>query len=269
MTGFIYLVRDGQHVRENADVYKLGRTVQVTNTICLKRLKIYSPGTELKFVCEVPEEHVNNIEALILAEVAKNFDLFSGNEWFAGNWRDMATVAFETITEYLNDVCNEAIVSDNVVATQKTTNSRRNGENEVEPVTFNEQELKQFVNEVFECYDEKTLPTDFVIDLEVLSKWLDVRKDSLVETLNLRYKLDVDYIKQKCHHKSNRHVQILITPNCMKRLCMRSRSAKAEAVRTYFIKMFHYNEQIVDGAMREDANGGKAIQETQGDLRGR
>ena len=56
----------------------------------------------------------------------------------------------------------------------------------------------------------------------------------------------------------NNHKEVLITADCMKRLCMRSRSAKAETVRTYFIEIedliFRYNDQIVDGLMRDIQN---------------
>ena len=47
----------------------------------------------------------------------------------------------------------------------------------------------------------------------------------------------------------------MLTADCMKRLCMRSRSDKAETVRTYFIEietfLVSYNDQIVDGLMRD------------------
>jgi hypothetical protein len=52
---------------------------------------------------------------------------------------------------------------------------------------------------------------------------------------------------------SNRYKKIMITPDTMKRLCMRSRSQKSETVRTYFIEIedfiIHYNDEIVDGLM--------------------
>ena len=57
----------------------------------------------------------------------------------------------------------------------------------------------------------------------------------------------------------------MITPDCMKRLCMRSRTLKAETVRTYFIKIEEfiatYKTEIVDGLMRnihEDARRNRA-----------
>lgn len=88
MAGFIYVIRDGQHVCENVDVYKLGLTVQRIKTTSLKRLKAYCAGTEVKFICEVPEEHVIAIEAKVLLEVAKTFPIFSGGLQGIGEiWR--------------------------------------------------------------------------------------------------------------------------------------------------------------------------------------
>lgn len=46
----------------------------------------------------------------------------------------------------------------------------------------------------------------------------------------------------------------MLTDDCIKRLCMRSHSNKAETVRTYFIEietfLVRYNDDIVDGLMR-------------------
>lgn len=47
----------------------------------------------------------------------------------------------------------------------------------------------------------------------------------------------------------------MLTVDCFKRLCMRSRSRKAEDVRTYFIELddfiSHYSDQISDGIMQD------------------
>lgn len=50
----------------------------------------------------------------------------------------------------------------------------------------------------------------------------------------------------------------MLTADAMKRICMRSASNNAETVRSYFIEIedfvIHYNEQIVDGLMRDIQN---------------
>ena len=115
----------------------------------------------------------------------------------------------------------------------------------------------QFIDDLFRFYDENTLQTDFVINLNVVVKWLDTRRDRLIETLKRTYKKDIDYIivkkvnpdKNKPH--SNNHRDVMITPDCFKRLCMLTRSAKGETVRTYFIEIentfIKYRQQTIEG----------------------
>lgn len=121
-----------------------------------------------------------------------------------------------------------------------------------------------FVDDFFSLYDRNKITQDeFLINLEILSKWINVPKISLMKTLRESYTLDRDYVIKKGlkpENASNRYQTVLITPETMKRLCMRSQSVKSETVRTYFIEieefMSHYNEEIVDGLMRninEDA----------------
>lgn len=100
--------------------------------------------------------------------------------------------------------------------------------------------------------------------MDVLAKWLDVPKKVLHKTLRESYSINQDYMvtakpkRVSGKYGGNNHKEVLITADCMKRLCMRSRSAKAETVRTYFIEiedfLFRYNDQIVDGLMRDIQN---------------
>ena len=99
--------------------------------------------------------------------------------------------------------------------------------------------------------------------MDVLAKWLHVPKKVLLKTLRESYIINQDYIttskpKRVGKYGGNNHKEVLLTADCMKRLCMRSRSAKAETVRTYFIQIedfiFRYNAQIVDGLMRDIQN---------------
>ena len=63
---------------------------------------------------------------------------------------------------------------------------------------------------------------------------------------------DIDYIiefdKNNKISKSNKE-NILLTPDCFKRLCLLSRTKKAEEVRTYFIEieklLFNYKDYII------------------------
>jgi phage anti-repressor protein len=102
----------------------------------------------------------------------------------------------------------------------------------------------KFIDDFFSLYDYKTNDTDLIIDFDNLSNWLLTRKDNLKKTLERSYVKEVDYqikiIKTKGKGRPTEH--IMITPDCMKRICMLSATKKAEEVRTYFIKI----EKLID-----------------------
>lgn len=96
--------------------------------------------------------------------------------------------------------------------------------------------------------------------LDYVAKWLNCRKDTLVETLQRTYKENIDYtIKttgiRKTTPKSNHQKLYLLTPDCFKRLAMMSRSKNAELVRSYFIEVeglyIKYRKYILNGMEQE------------------
>ena len=100
-----------------------------------------------------------------------------------------------------------------------------------------------FINDFFVIAKEEYTDNEIVIDFDVVCKWLNIRKDSLKRVLIKYFDNDFDYkiitIKKK-HETTNRtstYDEILITPNCLKELCMISQTAKAKEVRRYFIEM--------------------------------
>jgi phage anti-repressor protein/predicted GIY-YIG superfamily endonuclease len=112
--------------------------------------------------------------------------------------------------------------------------------------------------------DQLTGQTDFAIDLDVIAKWLNVRKDNLFQTLKATYKKDIDYIivnakkPNPSKYGGNNYKKILLTPDCFKRLCMLSKSKKAEDVRSYYIELesllFRYYNQALAGMELEIKN---------------
>ena len=102
-----------------------------------------------------------------------------------------------------------------------------------------------FLDEFYDMQITNNVSTDFKIDLDILSKWLDARKDHLKETLLTSYNENIDYtIKQEINKGRGGKPtdRIMLTNDCFKRLCMLSRSKKAEMVRTYFISL----EKLID-----------------------
>lgn len=111
-----------------------------------------------------------------------------------------------------------------------------------------------FIDDFFGLYDNATDSNDFVINIENISKWLKSRKETIKDTLVKSYVVNVDYkiFANKIEKKRGRPKElILLTPDCFKRLCMSSRTDKANEVRTYFIELEKhinkYKNYIIDG----------------------
>ena len=91
-----------------------------------------------------------------------------------------------------------------------------------------------------------------IIEFDNLAKWLNLRKDTLKRTLERTYTKNIDYKITiiKSLGKGRPTEEIIITPDCMKRICMLSASAKSEEVRSYFIKieklLDKYKQFIID-----------------------
>ena len=95
----------------------------------------------------------------------------------------------------------------------------------------------KFIDDFFNLYNINTTNDDFVINLDNVVKWLKAYKKNLKSTLNGSYQIDIDYKIKKLPSKGKGRPEeeIMLTPNCFKRLSMMSRTAKAEEVRNYFI----------------------------------
>ena len=51
----------------------------------------------------------------------------------------------------------------------------------------------KFIDDFFSLYTINTDDTEFVIDFEILVKWLNIRKDNLKKTLERTYTKNIDY----------------------------------------------------------------------------
>lgn len=120
-----------------------------------------------------------------------------------------------------------------------------------------------FVDDFFDILDKSSSSTEFFsVNLDVVSKWLNVAKGKLMETLIDSYKENDDYIVRKAprpnkpgsdNRGGHNYKKVLLTVDTFKRLCMRSHSKKAEDVRTYFIELDNfvtmYTERILRGLL--------------------
>ena len=122
----------------------------------------------------------------------------------------------------------------------------------------------KFIDDFFNLYNEDTTDVDFVINLDKVNNWLNSFKRNLKKTLIESYQENIDYkiTTNKPKGKGRPNEEILLTPNCFKRLCMMSKTPKAEQVRDYFLQieshLDKYKSYIIDG-LRNDVR--KAIYE--------
>ena len=109
---------------------------------------------------------------------------------------------------------------------------------------------RNFILDFFDIKDNYHIRghSPFVIDLEIVSIWLDVNNYELKKTLIKSYKKNVDYKLVRgqplasSKHGGNNKINAYITVDCFKMLCMRSNSKKADLVRKYYIKI----EELID-----------------------
>lgn len=105
-----------------------------------------------------------------------------------------------------------------------------------------------FIDDFFSLYKYNTKENEFVINLDTLAKWLDARKSTLKETLVNTYVKGVDYKTEQINDGSNGRpvIKVMLTPDCMKHLCMLSRTKKAKKVREYFVELEKHIDQYKD-----------------------
>jgi P4 family phage/plasmid primase-like protien len=87
MNSYIYLIQDGEFI--NTDVYKVGRTSQKGDTRRLNRFSSYNKDTIQKYLREVNNENVVDIETDIKKVFKLKYKLIKGTEWFDGNYKQM------------------------------------------------------------------------------------------------------------------------------------------------------------------------------------
>ena len=121
----------------------------------------------------------------------------------------------------------------------------------------------EFIDDFYNIYNfNEYNNNDFIIDLEIIIKWLDMRKYDLKKTLERTYMINIDYIinvnKKKINGSGGYNKKnILLTPDCFKRLCMLSKTKKAEEVRTYFLeleKLIHNYKNYIIEALQATVN---------------
>ncbi len=112
-----------------------------------------------------------------------------------------------------------------------------------------------FIDDFFSLYDSKD-KYNFSINIDVIAKWFEMRKDNIKDTLVNSYKENIDYklIKGTSNGlKGKPKETILLTPKCFKLMAMQSKTKKAFQVREYYYEL----EQVID-QYKEYIGGGES-----------
>jgi len=120
----------------------------------------------------------------------------------------------------------------------------------------------KFIDDFFNLYDENTDDTDFVINIEPISKWLILRKDSIKKTLSESYRENIDYKVSinKSVSAGRPREDIYLTPDCFKRICMLTKSEKGEEVRSYYIQLEKHIDKYKDNIINDLRNRVKILE---------
>lgn len=99
---FIYLIRPAENVIHNEKIYKVGRTI-VKGSGNITRLGAYGKGIDIVLVCRCINS--KDLERKILEIFVNKFDKHSiGNEYFIGDFSEMAKIIYNMIIKETNEI---------------------------------------------------------------------------------------------------------------------------------------------------------------------
>lgn len=120
---------------------------------------------------------------------------------------------------------------------------------------------EKFIDDFYTFYDEGKSEYDFTIKIDLIAKWLEVRKDNLKVLLKSNFTINEDFIEFKENigigkgKGSNNVKSVILTYECAKQLCMISKSEKATLIRKYYIELekliIKYKDEINDSINRQ------------------
>ena len=122
----------------------------------------------------------------------------------------------------------------------------------------------KFINEYYKFY-EMCENEKYGIDVESIVKYLEFKnKRKFIDRLKERYIANKDYVIKRIRQKSQKGVQDVfyyMSFDCFEKICMRSKSKKANAVRDYFVtlrKFIEYYRQYISDMIVDKAIHGKS-----------
>ena len=199
---------------------------------------------EIKLVCNLLEEFNINISQKISKEnlIMSNYlnkTIFNENE-------------IET------DIIEQ--VQDNIIINTEN-------HNDIDLINFIKKELNneiiinnklyEFIDDFFNIINYNNFENNLSINIDIICKWLNIRKDTIKKLLKHSYNKNIDYIVERIKKEKGSgsgatlKEKILLTPLCFKKVCQLTKSKKGNEVREYFIKveetLFKYKDYIIQG----------------------
>jgi hypothetical protein len=104
MLGYIYLLREREHIASQINVFKVGRTVQEPDTVISRIRNGYKKGSEIVCIMQCPVEKVVHVENTIIKAFSDKFPNHKdGKEHFYGDSIGMQQIIFECIKKVRSD----------------------------------------------------------------------------------------------------------------------------------------------------------------------
>ena len=113
-----------------------------------------------------------------------------------------------------------------------------------------------FIDDFYSFYDEGYNEYDYVINLDKISNWLEIRKENLKRLLEDNFEEDEDYIIEEKitgtgKGKGGNNIKnVMLNYTTSKLLCMLSRTKKADSIRRFYVELekllISYKDNIVN-----------------------
>ena len=168
--------------------------------------------------------------------------------------KEYIPVNFNTINS--NFINNRIEETNNIqINNQLNNHSNQNSNNEslIMYLKNNSNINETFIDNIYKFSNENT--TNFIINLDNVAFWLEIRKDNIKTLLNSNFIINQDYIEIKPEVKlagrgKNNIKIVMLTYTCAKLLCMLSKSEKASLIRNYYIELdkltIKYKDTIIN-----------------------
>jgi hypothetical protein len=99
LISYIYLIQEREHVLNNNNIYKFGKTTQIQDNK-INRLMRYKKESRILLVLECSNNKVLEYESLIRKEFRRNFlPHTDGHEHFEGDYKNMIKIIFSIVNE--------------------------------------------------------------------------------------------------------------------------------------------------------------------------